>query len=126
MRVPHRIGNGSVLYSKNSDKVSQLAHGTFMLTTRNVRGVSPPTECNAGQELERFVDALVAAKFLSITPRQLLELARKGSIPAYPLGEGKRRVWRFRLSALADAMEDRMVRRRGEGTVVVSKARSMR
>jgi len=55
-------------------------------------------------ELELFVDAAKAAEFLSLRPRRVLELARLGKIPAYPLGDGKRRVWRFRLSELAYAL----------------------
>jgi hypothetical protein len=49
---------------------------------------------------ERFVDSIAAAEFLSITPRRALDLARAGVIPAHPLGDGKRRVWRFRLSEI--------------------------
>jgi hypothetical protein len=82
-----------------------------------------PAKCNAVREPERFVDSLVAAKSLSIKPRQLLELTRKGAIQAYPLGEGKRRVWRFRLSVLANAMEERMVRGSGIGPGVVTISR---
>jgi hypothetical protein len=54
--------------------------------------------------LEPFVDAVRAADFLSLKPRRVLELARSGELPAYPLGTGKRRVWRFRLSELATAL----------------------
>jgi hypothetical protein len=50
---------------------------------------------------EPFVDPTRAAAFLSIRPRQLLELARANAVPGYPIGRGKRRVWRFRLSELA-------------------------
>jgi len=50
---------------------------------------------------ERFVDPARAAEFLSIRPRRLLELARKNVLPAYAIGRGQRRVWRFRLSELA-------------------------
>ena len=53
---------------------------------------------------EPFVDAVRAADFLSLKPRRMLELARSGGLPAYPLGTGKRRVWRFRLSELATAL----------------------
>jgi hypothetical protein len=53
---------------------------------------------------EPFVDAARAAEFLSLKPRRLLELARAGRLPAYPLGDGVRRVWRFRLSELSAAM----------------------
>jgi hypothetical protein len=50
---------------------------------------------------EPFVDSARAAEFLSIRPRHLLELARAEVLPGYPIGRGKRRVWRFRLSELA-------------------------
>lgn len=55
-------------------------------------------------EREPFVDAVEAGEFLRLRPRRVLELARQGVIPAYPLGQGKRRVWRFRLSEVADAV----------------------
>jgi Helix-turn-helix domain len=54
--------------------------------------------------IEPFVDSARAADFLSLKPRRVLELARSGELPAYPLGTGKRRVWRFRLSELATAL----------------------
>ena len=55
-------------------------------------------------EIEPFVDATKAAEFLHLRPRRVLELARRGLIPAYPLGNGRRRVWRFRLAELASAL----------------------
>lgn len=55
-------------------------------------------------EIEVFVDAGKAAEFLSITRRRLLEMARAKEIPAHPIGRGKRKQWRFRLSELAQAM----------------------
>ena len=60
-------------------------------------------------EREPFVDAAEAGEFLHLRPRRVLELARQGLIPAYPLGQGKRRVWRFRLSEVADAIRARSV-----------------
>ena len=60
-------------------------------------------------EIEPFVDASLAAEFLNLRPRRVLQLARQGSIPAYPVGEGQRRVWRFRLSELASAIRARGV-----------------
>jgi hypothetical protein len=59
--------------------------------------------------LEPFVDATMAAEFLSLRPRRILELARKGDIPSHPLGNGRRRVWRFRLSELAHSMAKKTV-----------------
>jgi len=55
----------------------------------------------SGPEHEPFVDAETVADFLQLRPRRVLELARQGVIPAYPLGTGSRRVWRFRLSEVA-------------------------
>ena len=56
------------------------------------------------EALERFVDADEAATFLSLTRRRILELARAGKLPAHPIGDGARRVWRFRLSELANVL----------------------
>jgi hypothetical protein len=56
------------------------------------------------QRLERFVDAAAAAEFLGRAPRRVLELARSGRLPGYPIGEGRRFTWRFRISELAGAM----------------------
>jgi Helix-turn-helix domain len=53
---------------------------------------------------ERFVDADEAAKFLSLTRRRVLDLARARKLPGHPIGDGSRRVWRFRLSELAAAI----------------------
>jgi hypothetical protein len=56
------------------------------------------------ETLEGFVDADEAGKFLSLNRRRILELARAGKLPGHPLGDGARRVWRFRLSEIADAV----------------------
>jgi hypothetical protein len=53
---------------------------------------------------EKFVDADEAGKFLSLNRRRILELARAGKLPGHPLGEGAKRVWRFRLSEIAAAV----------------------
>jgi hypothetical protein len=53
---------------------------------------------------EPFVDATRAAEFLGIKPRRVLEMARLGQVPAYPLGTGARRTWRFRLSEICKAI----------------------
>jgi hypothetical protein len=67
-----------------------------------------PTEL-PGSAPEPFVDANTAAAFLCLRPRRVLELARQGAVPAHPLGDGQRKVWRFRLSELAAAMCSRAV-----------------
>ena len=53
---------------------------------------------------EPFVDATRAAEWLGITSRRLLEMARAGQIPAYPLGTGSRKTWRFRLQEISTAI----------------------
>ena len=60
-------------------------------------------------EIESFVDAEKAAELLNLRPRRLLELARAGSIPAHPIGDGPRRRWYFRLSEIATWLAARAV-----------------
>lgn len=55
-------------------------------------------------EHEAFVDAAAVGDFLQLRRRRVLELARQGVIPAYSLGTGLRRVWRFRLSEVVTAL----------------------
>jgi len=57
----------------------------------------------AGKTIEAFVDASTTAKFLSLPRRRVLELSRQGRIPAYPIGDGRRKQWRYRLSEVAEA-----------------------
>jgi hypothetical protein len=59
---------------------------------------------SSGISLEPFVDATRAAEFLGIKPRRLLEMARAGQIPGYPLGTGARRTWRFRITEISKAI----------------------
>lgn len=53
------------------------------------------------------VDADEAAKFLKINRRTLLQWARQGALPAYPLGHGSRKTWRFLVSELAQWLRTR-------------------
>jgi hypothetical protein len=43
---------------------------------------------------EPFVDADQAGTFLRLNRRRVLRLARQGKLPAYPIGDGVRRVCR--------------------------------
>ena len=54
---------------------------------------------------EPFVDAARAATFLGISRKTLLAFARRAILPGYPIGEGRRKVWKFRLSELDDWMK---------------------
>jgi hypothetical protein len=56
---------------------------------------------------EPFVDAERASEFLGLRPRRILEMARAGDLPAYPIGRGIRRTWRFRISEICKAVAAR-------------------
>jgi hypothetical protein len=43
----------------------------------------------------RILDAAEAAALIRMDSRTLIRWARLGQVPAHPLGEGKRRLWRF-------------------------------
>ena len=53
---------------------------------------------------EPFVSAEIVAEFLSIERRMVLDWARSGTLPAHPLGYGRKRIWRFRLSEVEAAV----------------------
>ena len=55
--------------------------------------------------LEPYVDADCVAVFLNTNRLKVIRMARSGSLPAYPLGAGKRRQWRFKLSELDKHMQ---------------------
>lgn len=59
--------------------------------------------------LEPFVGAMEAGKFVQLHPATLQRLAREGSLPAHPVGNGLRRHWRFRLSELQAWLSARTV-----------------
>ena len=55
--------------------------------------------------IESFSSAEDTARFLCITRRHLLVMARRGMRGAYGLGTGtKRKVWVFRLSEVSQAV----------------------
>jgi excisionase family DNA binding protein len=85
--------------------------GTKRLSAIVDHSTAPEAQCSTlqpGSKEEPFVDANEAARFLALTRRRVLELARKGQIPAYPIGTGARMIWRFRLSELASSLQARL------------------
>lgn len=56
-------------------------------------------------QLEHYVCAEEAAEFLKTTRLKVIRMARAGLLPGHPLGLGKRRQWRFRLSELDRHMQ---------------------
>lgn len=54
-----------------------------------------------------LLDAQEAAQILRMDRRTLVRWARIGYVPAHPLGEGKRKLWRFREHELLAWVEAR-------------------
>jgi excisionase family DNA binding protein len=50
----------------------------------------------------RPMDPKEAAEYLRLDEKTITRWARKGYIPAHPLGEGKRKFWRFLEHELVD------------------------
>lgn len=85
----------------------KASHSSHSFTADPVRAALNGDVTQAGTQVrnpEPFVDAEEAGRFLQLQRRRVLQLARQGKLPAYPIGDGLRRVWRFRLSELAIAM----------------------
>jgi excisionase family DNA binding protein len=62
----------------------------------------------ASADTRHFLDAEQAAEFLGgLNSRTVTRWAREGYLPAYPIGEGKRRLWRFLESDLEQWMLSR-------------------
>lgn len=93
---------------------------------------------NSGQ-LERFVTADDLAAHLTVTRRQVLEMTRRGLMPAHPLGVGERRkVWRYKISEVEAAIasgvrkpasvtkNDNLARRSSNGTIPPGSSPSQR
>ena len=59
------------------------------------------------QTLEPFVSATEASEFVRLHPATVQRLAREGTLPGHPVGNGQRRRWRFRLSELQDWLSAR-------------------
>jgi DNA-binding transcriptional MerR regulator len=59
----------------------------------------------ATQQNAMPLDAVEAAKIVGMNSRTLVLWARRGYVPAHPLGEGKRRIWRFFESELLEWVE---------------------
>jgi excisionase family DNA binding protein len=61
---------------------------------------------NAEKQTSPPLDAKEAARVLKMDSRTLVRWARRGYVPAHPLGEGKRRIWRFFESELLEWVEN--------------------
>jgi hypothetical protein len=64
---------------------------------------------------EPYVDAERAAEHLSISRKTLLRFARRGVVPGHGIGEGRKRMWRFRISELDHWMQTEVTSVSDEG-----------
>jgi excisionase family DNA binding protein len=55
--------------------------------------------------IEPYVSPEAAADFLGVRRLKVIRMARSGVLPAHPLGGGRRRQWRFKLSELDKHMQ---------------------
>jgi excisionase family DNA binding protein len=60
------------------------------------------------ETLEPYVSVDKAAQYLDMKPKTLLQKARRGLIPAYPWGDGPRKIWRFKISQLDEWMKSKL------------------
>lgn len=68
-------------------------------------------ELRAATTYRKFMTAQEAAAYLSVNGRTVARWAREGYLPAIPVGEGKRRLWRF----VQDDLDAWMLARRQGG-----------
>ena len=55
--------------------------------------------------MEPYIEAGRAADYLSMSRKTLLKKARTGRLPAHPIGDGRKKMWRFRISELDHWMQ---------------------
>ncbi len=60
-----------------------------------------------------LLNANEAAEVLKMDSRTLIRWARLGHVPAHPMGEGKRKLWRFLEHELLDWVEARKAEKKG-------------
>ena len=78
----------------NRDRVREAEEGHGTAGHRSVQEPDLGMRGDAGNQ--RFLDPEQAAGFLGgLNSRTVTRWAREGYLPAYPIGEGKRRLWRF-------------------------------
>lgn len=79
-------------------------YGSAMSGQCRVDSASPSeNRINAGsQRCSRPMDLREAAAYLHLDDKTISRWARKGYIPAHPLGQGKKKYWRFLEHELVD------------------------
>lgn len=70
-------------------------------------GTVPPSE--------PYIEAGRAAAYLCMSRKTLLKKARSGRLPGHPIGDGRKKMWRFRLSELDRWMQTEVTSGSDEG-----------
>ena len=68
---------------------------------------SAPDDQTPSYRRAPILTPLGAAEFLGLDPRTVTRWARNGYLPAHPLGQGKKKSWRFLISELIPWVEDK-------------------
>jgi excisionase family DNA binding protein len=97
----------SALAAPHQIKVRPNAKGVVQLEAIIVVG-REASAAGASMPVEYFVDDTEIARMLGIHHRTVQQMARDGVIPAYPLGEGMRKTWRFLRSEIHEWMQARV------------------
>ena len=103
---PSREVSDIVVVSSAPRPRGQTTHHDDSHRSSTVRPFGHSAKAVAESNLELFVDARTAGKFLSLHPATVQGLARQGDLPAHPVNGGARRQWRF-LSELRDWLRAR-------------------
>jgi Helix-turn-helix domain len=84
---------GNLLVGGEMPSWSMGAHTVLVNLSARTTPATNPTPTT---ESRRYLDAVQACAYLGgLNSRTLTRFAREGYVPAYPIGEGKRRLWKF-------------------------------
>jgi predicted DNA-binding transcriptional regulator AlpA len=75
--------------------------------------IGTQTAGKEGAMEHHLLNAHEAAEVLKMDRRTLIRWARLGQVPAHPMGEGKRKLWRFLEHELLDWVEARKAEKKG-------------
>jgi excisionase family DNA binding protein len=86
----------------NQIKVRPTPRGVVQLEVIIVVG-REASAAGASTPAAYFVDDAEIARMLGIHHRTVQQMSRDGIMPAYPLGEGRRKTWRFLRSEIHES-----------------------
>ena len=94
-----------------TDDLARLNPSTLAREAEDLMSTQPdqiiPRECDYSIR-EAPVNQKCAARFLNLHPKTVLRKAREGSLPAHPVGTGRKR-WHFYLSELDQWLRSQVI-----------------